>query len=416
MPVELFLISYYGAFAISALLVDADLSKVDGWMELDTVRGRALATVKLAVFLDMIGVGIFVPMLSFYWKELGVRTSLMGLVGSTYNMSQIVSGIVLGYVSDHILGRKNVLLLSFAGSAVSYALAGMAFQGSCIWALVLSRVVVGLVKQTMTISRAITVSLEPDDLKRTTALSHLRAVTTLAFMIGPTIGGLLSKYFNRAVPAYAAATLFVFNFVAVSGMLPSDVDSLVKDSASASPEGSTETETSYPASVKDMKPRARGKSPNRRSTSGVAEAGGEGQGGGKKQTGEHGQLKKRKREHLQETWEQIRTQTIHLLTSSFLGPLTLIKILNQIFVSALYTFAAKYVVEKYALEPHHMGYLSSYQSIVSLVSQTYLGILRMCLCVCCPDVLPSCRVCGIRMCICVKVFRGVAIFFDRRIC
>ena len=58
-------------------------------MQLDTPRGRALATVKLAVFLDMIGVGIFVPMLSYYWKELGVRTELMGFVSSAYNISQV---------------------------------------------------------------------------------------------------------------------------------------------------------------------------------------------------------------------------------------------------------------------------------------------------------------------------------------
>jgi hypothetical protein len=144
-------------------------------MELDSPRGRALATIKLAVFLDMIGVGIFVPMLSYYWNELGVRTEFLGLVSSAYNIAQIVSGIVLGYVSDHLLGRKNVLLLSFGGSAVSYALAGMAYQSNTMLWLVLSRIIVGLVKQTMTISRAITVCLQPDDLKRTTALSHLRA-------------------------------------------------------------------------------------------------------------------------------------------------------------------------------------------------------------------------------------------------
>jgi len=29
---------------------------------------------------------------------------------------------------------------------------------------------------------------------------------------------------------------------------------------------------------------------------------------------------------------------------------------------------------QYTLEPYHMGYLSSYQSVVSLISQTYLGL------------------------------------------
>jgi len=125
LPVELFLFAYYGALAVPVVLADADRRQLNEWLELDSPRGRAIATIKLAVFLDMIGVGIFVPMLSYYWKEVGIPTEQLGLVSSAYNMSQIVSGIVLGYVSDHLLGRKNVLLLSFAGSAVSYALAGM---------------------------------------------------------------------------------------------------------------------------------------------------------------------------------------------------------------------------------------------------------------------------------------------------
>jgi MFS family permease len=196
LPVEFFIFSYYGALAVPLVLADTDRKQLNAWLELDSPRGRAIATIKLAVFLDMIGVGIFVPMLQYYWKELGkqrqtpratiaenpcflacerfpsrltmgraisgkhwdagVRTELMGLVSSAYNMSQIMSGIVLGYVSDHLLGRKNVLLLrhrfskglnivtlhrvyaramnfenlcsSFGGSAVSYALAGAAYQ------------------------------------------------------------------------------------------------------------------------------------------------------------------------------------------------------------------------------------------------------------------------------------------------
>jgi len=68
------------------------------------------------------------------------------------------------------------------------------------------------------------------------------------------------------------------------------------------------------------------------------------------------------------TWASVK----QLLLTPGLGTLTAIKLVYQIFVSAGYTFAAKYVSEKYHLEPHHMGYLSSYQSVVSLVSQTYL--------------------------------------------
>ena len=74
LPVELFIFSYYGALAVPLVLADTDRRQLNACLELDSPRGRAIATIKLAVFLDMIGVGIFVPMLQYYWKELGKHT------------------------------------------------------------------------------------------------------------------------------------------------------------------------------------------------------------------------------------------------------------------------------------------------------------------------------------------------------
>jgi len=55
-----------------------------------------------------------------------------------------------------VLGRKRVLLLSFAGAGLSYLLVGVA---DSLGLLVLSRVIVGLVKQTMTTSTALVTQL-----------------------------------------------------------------------------------------------------------------------------------------------------------------------------------------------------------------------------------------------------------------
>ena len=49
----------------------------------------------MVVFLDMVGVGLFVPLLSYYWKDLGVRPELLGVVQSTYQLSQIASGVAV---------------------------------------------------------------------------------------------------------------------------------------------------------------------------------------------------------------------------------------------------------------------------------------------------------------------------------
>jgi MFS transporter, DHA1 family, tetracycline resistance protein len=196
-----------------------------------TSNERSLFVVKCVVFFDMLAVGIFVPLLSYYWKELGIRSEMLGLVTSIYQLSQIVSGVILGWVGDHILGRKAVLLLSFSGSAVSYLLAGIAYQYSKeegsrqygIIILIVSRVIVGLVKQTMTISKAVITSLVSDS-DRTKSLSHLRACGTLAFMIGPSLGGLLAKWFDRSVPAFVAAGIFAVIYLLAAMMLsPQDM-------------------------------------------------------------------------------------------------------------------------------------------------------------------------------------------------
>ena len=55
---------------------------------------------------------------------------------SIYSGAQLVGGLILGHVGDRLLGRKRVLLLSFAGACVSYLLVGLA---DSIWLLVLSR-------------------------------------------------------------------------------------------------------------------------------------------------------------------------------------------------------------------------------------------------------------------------------------
>lgn len=67
-----------------------------------------------------------------------------GLMSSVYSLSQIIGGLVLGALSDRIMSRRSVLLLSFMGSALSYGAIGLS---SSLSMLVAGRVVVGLVKQ-----------------------------------------------------------------------------------------------------------------------------------------------------------------------------------------------------------------------------------------------------------------------------
>ena len=76
-----------------------------------------------------------------------------------------------------------MLLLSFAGAGLSYLLVGVA---DSLGLLVLSRVIVGLVKQTMTTSTALVTQLS-DSVGRTAALAKLGSATTLASVVGTSI-------------------------------------------------------------------------------------------------------------------------------------------------------------------------------------------------------------------------------------
>lgn len=67
-----------------------------------------------------------------------------GLMSSAYSCSQIVGGLVLGALSDHAMSRRNVLIISFLGSALSYGTIGLS---SSLNMLLAGRVIVGLVKQ-----------------------------------------------------------------------------------------------------------------------------------------------------------------------------------------------------------------------------------------------------------------------------
>jgi MFS family permease len=116
----------------------------------------------LLVFIDMFAVSLVVPLLFQYYKNAGVTSANQReLLSSVFSSSQIVGGLVLGALADaRLLRRKTILFLSFGGSSVAYAL--IVYGG--FRALIASRVLVGLVKQTMTVTTSmLTKCTTPDN-------------------------------------------------------------------------------------------------------------------------------------------------------------------------------------------------------------------------------------------------------------
>ena len=103
------------------------------------------------VFLDILGVGLVIPLLPFYAKDLGATPSILGALGSFYGILQLFGSFFVGRLSDKF-GRKAVLYGSTLGACVSYF---TMTRASSLTFLFISRVPVGLFKQTMLIAHTI---------------------------------------------------------------------------------------------------------------------------------------------------------------------------------------------------------------------------------------------------------------------
>jgi MFS transporter, DHA1 family, tetracycline resistance protein len=92
----------------------------------------SLIFILIAVFVDMLGYGIMLPLLPFYVQAQDGGAVIAGGLMSMYASIQLVSGPVLGALSDRF-GRKPILLLCLAGTACAYLLLGLADSLSLIF-------------------------------------------------------------------------------------------------------------------------------------------------------------------------------------------------------------------------------------------------------------------------------------------
>jgi DHA1 family tetracycline resistance protein-like MFS transporter len=168
----------------------------------------------LAVFIDMAGFGIVVPVLPLYAERFGASPFAIGLLLAVYSGMGFIFSPVVGAISDRI-GRRSILLLSTIGQATGFFIMGAAT--TLLW-LFIARTIDGIFGANVSATQAYVADLTPPK-DRARALGLLGAVYGLGFICGPLIGGVLSQI-SLAAPFYFAGSLAAINAVLIFFILP----------------------------------------------------------------------------------------------------------------------------------------------------------------------------------------------------
>ncbi|GAC1350567.1 MAG: hypothetical protein NVSMB27_34270 [Ktedonobacteraceae bacterium] len=90
------------------------------------VRSRSpLYLMALTIFIDFIGFGVILPLLSFWSERLGAGPVGVGLVLTAYALAQFLFTPLLGTLSDRY-GRRPAIFASLLIEALSLALCALA--------------------------------------------------------------------------------------------------------------------------------------------------------------------------------------------------------------------------------------------------------------------------------------------------
>jgi MFS family permease len=162
---------------------------------------RTLIFVFLTVFLDLLGAGILIPILPYLVRQFRSDAFIVGMLALSFSAAQFIAAPVLGALSDRV-GRRPVLIFSILGSAFGYFLFGLA--GS-LWVMFLARIIDGATGGNISTAMAAIADVSaPKD--RAKNFGIIGMAFGLGFIIGPALGGLLSKISLQA-PAYGAGCI-----------------------------------------------------------------------------------------------------------------------------------------------------------------------------------------------------------------
>ncbi len=199
-------------------------------------NNRVLISVLATVFIDLLGIGILIPVIPqllanpsspFYLLPKGFSVSqgyiLLGFLTAIFPFMQFLATPILGELSDRF-GRKPVLAISLFGTCLSYVMFAIGVHSQSLLLLFVSRAFDGITGGNIAVAQAAIADVSTPE-NRAKNFGLMGAAFGIGFILGPYLGGKLSdpsvlSWFNAATPFWFAAILCLLNVLSVIFLLP----------------------------------------------------------------------------------------------------------------------------------------------------------------------------------------------------
>src|SRR3569833_1208869 len=166
-------------------------------------KSAALGFIFVTIFIDVLGLGIIIPVLPKLLEVLGhidysEAAWYIGWLTFAYASMQCIFASVMGNLSDQY-GRRPVLLISLFGFAIDYMV--MAFAPTIAW-LFVGRIIAGICGASTSTATAYIADISRGN-KRAAYFGLVGAASALGLIFGVGLGGYLSAI-NLRIPFMAA--------------------------------------------------------------------------------------------------------------------------------------------------------------------------------------------------------------------
>ena len=171
---------------------------------------RALAFIFCTVALDVLALGIMIPMLptivlGFMEGDTAGAAEVFGVFATAWGLMQFLCSPLLGALSDRY-GRRPIILISCLGLGLDYMFMAVA---SSLTLLFIGRIISGITAATISTAFAYIADVTPED-GRAKAFGVVGLAFGLGFVFGPAIGGLLGGLDPR-LPFWVSAAACLIN-------------------------------------------------------------------------------------------------------------------------------------------------------------------------------------------------------------